>query len=107
MSQNRLAQFARKEAALFFGLLFIGFVLMPIAIYWVGQNVFGRYGGHGYGDFFGTLSARIRAGDGIAWFFVLSPYLVWQTLRLTLYAWRKTGAGPTGRDGGAVDSRKV
>jgi len=90
VTQNNLKQTALNELALFLGLLFIGFVLVPIAIFYVGQNLLGQFGGYGYGDFFGTLSARIRSGDLLAWFFVLSPYLVWQTLRLTLYAWRRT-----------------
>ena len=90
LRQDELKHLALKEAALFFGLLFPGFVLMPIAIYVVGQDLLGDFGGHGYGDFFGTLSGKIRAGDGTAWFFVLSPYLAWQVLRLTLFAWRKT-----------------
>lgn len=77
-----------KEAALFLGLLFFGFVLMPIAIYLVGQDLFGAYGGNGYGDFFGSLSAKIRAGELVAWFLILSPYLVWQTLRATIIGWR-------------------
>ena len=83
-----LKQIALKEAALFFGLLFLGFVLMPIAIYLVGQDVFGDYSGYGYADFFGNLSAKIRAGELVAWFLVLSPYLAWQTLRLTILGWR-------------------
>ena len=62
---------------------------MPIAIYWVGQNVFGEYGGQGYSDFFGTLSTKIRGGEFVAWLFVLSPYLAWQLLRLTSFAWRR------------------
>ena len=83
-----LQQIARKEAALFFGLLFFGFVLMPIVIYLVGQEIFGDYGGYGYADFFGTLSAKIRGGEPVAWFLVLSPYLAWQALRLTFFGWR-------------------
>lgn len=79
---------ARKEVALFVGLLFVGLVLMPIAIYLVGGKVFGAYGGYGYGDFFGTLSGKIRAGDAVAWFLVLAPYLAWQILRLTWHGWR-------------------
>lgn len=90
LRQNALKQLAVKELALFVGLLFFGFVLMPIAIYWVGQNVLGHFGGYGYSDFFGTLSADIRNGDLAAWFFVLSPYLVWQVLRATALAWRAT-----------------
>lgn len=90
MSQHSLKQTLTREAALFFGLLFIGFVVVPIAIFVVGQRVFGEFGGQGYADFFGTLSAKIRGGEQVAWFFVLSPYLVWQTLRLTLFGWRRT-----------------
>jgi len=94
LSRNTLKQAALRETALFLGLLFLGFVIVPIAIFWVGQDVFGDYGGYGYADFFGTLSARIREGDRIAWFFVLAPYLAWQVLRLTLFAWRRSGKPP-------------
>jgi len=92
VKQNELKQIALKELALFLVLVFFGFVLAPIAIYFVGQNLLGQFGGHGYGDFFGALSSKIRSGDATAWFFILSPYLVWQTLRLTLHAWRSTAA---------------
>ena len=88
LAHSVLRQKLTKEAALFVGLLFVGFVLMPLSIYLVGQNLFGAYGGQGYDDFFGTLSAKIRAGETVAWFFVLSPYLLWQTLRLTAFGWR-------------------
>jgi len=81
----------RKELGLLAGLLFFGIVLMPGVIYLVGQGIFGAYGGHGYGDFFGNLSAKIRGGDAVAWFLVLSPYLVWQSLRLMALAWRFAG----------------
>jgi hypothetical protein len=80
-----------REAALFLGLLFFGIVLLPIAIYLVGGEVFGEYGGQGFGSFFGALSGRIRAGETVAWFLVLSPYLGWQVLRLTVVAWRLAG----------------
>lgn len=79
-----------REIALFTGFLFLGLVVVPILIYQVGQNVFGTYGGVGYGDFFGRLSSKIRGGDPTAWFLVLSPYLGWQFLRLLALAWRST-----------------
>ena len=88
MNQGTFKQTALKETALFFVLLFIGFVIMPIAIFWIGPLVLGEFGGYGYSDFFGGLSARIRRGDLVAWLFVLSPYLVWQILRITLFAFR-------------------
>lgn len=81
-------QLATKEVALLAGFLFFGLALMPVLIYLVGQAVFGAYGGLGYGDFYGTLSAKIRSGDWVAWFLVLSPYLGWQLFRATLFAWR-------------------
>ena len=89
MARSTFKRIALKESALLFGLLFLGFVIVPIAIFVVGQKVLGEFGGYGYADFFGTLSARIRGGDAVAWFFVLSPYLAWQVLRLTVFAWRK------------------
>jgi hypothetical protein len=81
----------RKETALFTGLLFVGLVLMPICIWFMGGAVFGEYGGAGYSDFFGTLSGKIRSGDLVAWFLVLSPYLLWQCVRLIAFGWRAVG----------------
>ena len=86
-----IRQLASKEIALFTGLLFLGLAIMPILIYFVGQSVFGTYGGVGYGDFFGTLSNKVRSGDFVAWFLILSPYLGWQCLRLMIFAWRISG----------------
>lgn len=85
---------ATKEIALLSVLLFVGVVVMPIAIFLVGKQFFGAYGGHGYGDFFGTLSAKIRSGDIVAWFLIMSPYLAWQTLRLTAFGWKVFGRRP-------------
>lgn len=79
---------AIKESAWFIGLLFVGFVLMPIAIYLVGQVVFGAYAAGTYGNFFATLSEKVRNGDTVAWFLILSPYLGWQCTRLSIFAWR-------------------
>ena len=73
------------------GLLPSALLVLSLVTLLVGERVFGEYGGHGYGDFFGTLTGRIRGGDAATWFLVLSPYLVWQTLRLTAYAFRVAG----------------
>lgn len=83
-----LKRLAIKETALLTGLLFVGFVLMPIAIYFVGESVFGDYSGAGYGDFFATLSAKVRDGDMVAWFLILSPYIGWQFLRVLALSWK-------------------
>jgi len=80
---------ATKEFALFVGFLFFGLVILPYIVYSVGNTVFGAYAGFGYGDFFGTLSAKIRNLDYVAWFLVLSPYLGWQVLRVLVFSWRR------------------
>ena len=92
--QNSLRKAITRELALLLGLLFVGMVLLPIAVFVVGQAIFGDYGGGGYGRFFADLSGRIRAGDVTAWFLVLSPYLGWQTLRLVALGWRIAGRRP-------------
>ena len=84
-------QIATKELALLSSLLFVGLVLVPIAIFFVGQTVFGAYGGAGYSDFFATLGGKVRNGDFVAWVLILSPYLGWQCFRLTVIAWRMAG----------------
>ena len=88
MTQGRFRKTLVREAALLFGLLFFGFVVVPILIYWVGPNLLGDFGGVGYSDFFNTLSARVRGGDVAAWFFILSPYCTVQALRLAWRGWR-------------------
>jgi len=88
---SAIKQSLRKESALFTGLLFVGLVLVPFAVFSVGQVVFGDYGGIGYADFFATLSEKVRYFDGVAWFLILSPYIGWQCLRLLAAAWRVSG----------------
>lgn len=88
-SSQQLKRVLQKEAALFLGLFFVGIVLLPIAIYLVGQTVFGEYGGHGFADFFASLHYELRAGQKVTWYLVLSPYLCWQLLRLTIHVFRR------------------
>ena len=79
-----------RTAFCFLGFLLFGLVVIPVIIYKVGIAVFGTYGGEGFGDFYGTLSAKIRAGNPYAWFLVLSPYMGWQSLRALAASWRLT-----------------
>ena len=90
-ASSRLPNILKKEVALLATLLFIGLVILPILIWFVGKAVFGAYGGAGYFEFFGTLSGKIRAGDAVAWFLVLSPWLAVQLIRLALAGWRLAG----------------
>ena len=91
---NSVRRIITRELTLLLGFFFVGLVLLPIAIYLVGEAIFGDYGGGSYAHFYSELSGRVRAGDAAAWFLVLSPYLGWQTLRLIGLAWRVAGRRP-------------
>lgn len=82
---------ARNESTLFLGLLLVGLFLLPLAVYVVGRALFGEYGGTGFSAFYGMLHSELRAGSPPVWFLVLSPYVVWQLLRLTFRAFRLAG----------------
>jgi hypothetical protein len=88
---SSLQKTLKKEAALFVAMLFVGLVLLPMLVWFVGKAVFGAYGGHGFADFFGTLSGRFRSGDLGAWFLALSPWLALQIIRLAVAGWRLAG----------------
>ena len=90
-SQDSVRKTITREAGLFLGLLLIGLVFLPFAVYIVGHAIFGDYGGGSYGHFFSELIGRIRTADPAAWFLALSPYLGWQSLRLVALGWRVTG----------------
>lgn len=79
-----------RETIVLVSCLLFGLLLLPMAVFFVGQTVFGAYGGDGYGEFFASLMSKILAFDLAAWFLVLSPYLALQTLRLVVFGWRKT-----------------
>ena len=79
-----------REAIVFGACLLFGFIVLPAAVFFVGQSVFGAYGGDGYGEFFTTLARKVLAFDGASWFLILSPYLALQTVRLVVFGWRKT-----------------
>lgn len=85
--KNRLT----RETALLVGLLFVGFVLLPIAVWIIGDALFGEYGGGGFSAFFGTISAKVREFDRVAWFLILSPYLGVSILRAMAWGWRAAG----------------
>lgn len=72
-------------------MLFLGIVILPVAIWFVGNSVFGDYGGAGYGDFFGNLVLKIVSGNLATWFLVLSPWLTLQAVRLALAGWHHAG----------------
>ncbi|MEX2123078.1 MAG: hypothetical protein WD795_04230 [Woeseia sp.] len=84
-----------KEAKWLGGLLLVGLVILPLSIYLVGRAVFGEYGGDGFGDFYGQLLREFLGGEPAVWFLLLSPYLLWQLFRLTIWGFRRVGRAHT------------
>lgn len=78
----------RNEAILAGLLLAFGLFVLPVAIYFVGQQVIGEYEGSGAVGLVVELWAALVRADAVAWALVLSPYFVVQLLRLTWKMWR-------------------
>jgi len=81
----------RRETALFLILFLIGILVLPSIIYFIGRTMFGEYGGTGFSAFYGTIHGKLRSGEPAVWFLVLSPYLIWQSSRLTLLGFLRLG----------------
>lgn len=79
----------RKEIILFIVFLFFGLFLLPFLIYLIGYMVFGDYAGGGFTDLYKDLYTGVSHIDPVAWFIILSPYLIWISLRQTLSLYRK------------------
>ncbi len=91
MSENTkyLPKTATRESILFLILFLFGLFLLPVIIYSVGTSIFGEYAGDGFWDFFRLLQSELWTGELVVWFLVLSPYIIWQLLRLTVRVFRK------------------
>jgi len=85
-----LKKTATKESALFLGLLFFGLLVLPFAVYLVGKAVFGEYGQTGFSAFYISLHRAIRDGEPAVLFLVISPYVIWQLSRLTIWGFRQS-----------------
>ncbi len=86
---STVRQILTREIAVILWCALAGVFLLPLAIYLVGQSVFGDYGGGGFADFYREMHYQLRGGDPVVWYLVSSPYIFWQTLRLTLWAFRR------------------
>ncbi len=84
-----------RELALLSVLVFIGLALVPLAVYLVGEAVFGDYGGGGFGAFYRNLHAQFRDGSPAVWLLLLSPYVLWQLVRATAWGVRRTARKET------------
>lgn len=79
----------RVELATLAVLGLVGVLLLPLMIYLVGAEIFGDYAGNGFGDFYRAIHSDLRVGQPVVVFLVVSPYFVWQLLRLTFFGFRR------------------
>jgi len=77
----------KREIAIAAALFAVGLLLLPVAIYWVGRQVAGEYGG-GALALADQIWADLLQLDPAAWLLVLSPYLLLQIVRLIGRTWR-------------------
>ncbi len=78
----------RFELILAAVLLVVGFGLMPLAVYLVGQQILGEYGG-GLGAFYGDMYSALGRGERGAWLLLASPFLGIELLRLLILPLRR------------------
>ncbi len=72
----------------------VGVLLLPLMIYVVGAEIFGDYSGNGFGDFYRSIHSDLRGGQPVVIFLVVSPYFVWQLLRLSFFGFRRLKPTP-------------
>lgn len=71
-------------------LLCVGLIVLPVAVYWVGQFVVGEYENDGgILGLLGAIWSDLGRGRIPAWILVLSPYVVIQLLRLAKAVMRR------------------
>lgn len=90
--ESSLKKILFRETATLLVLLFAGILLLPLAVYLVGQSVFGEYSGAGFSGFYTQLHHDIRDGHTVVWYLILSPYIIWQLLRLTVWGVKRSRA---------------
>jgi hypothetical protein len=80
----------QREVAIAAGLLAFGLLVLPFAIYLVGQRLLGEYGeGAGALALAESIWLDLLALRPQAWILVASPYLTIQLVRLTRRVWQR------------------
>jgi hypothetical protein len=68
--------------------LTVGFLLMPILIFFAGSALLGRYEGASVGRLFSSIYTGLRTGSPASWIVLLGPYGLWLTFRGLRLWWR-------------------
>lgn len=79
----------QRELAIAAGLLGFSLIVLPFAIYVVGQRLLGDYEGSGALGLAETIWLDLLALQPLTWLLVLWPYLIVQLVRLARHTWRR------------------
>lgn len=82
-----------QELILLATLVSLALLILPLVVFLVGQTIFGDYGGaygaRGLLHFYAQLLQDFLRGEPVIWFLMLSPYLVWQIVRIAAICFRR------------------
>lgn len=79
----------RREIAIGAAGLGFGLLVLPFAIYLVGQPIIGDYGGGGPMELAERIWMDALSLEASAWLLVLGPYAIVQLVRATVKLWRR------------------
>jgi hypothetical protein len=73
--------------------LVIGFLIMPMLIFFVGSSALGRYEGASLGRLFKSIYGTLQSGSLASWTVLLGPYALYLIFR-GLKVWWRMGTDP-------------
>lgn len=79
----------QREVGIAAGLLAFGLLVLPFAIYFVGQQAFGEFAGSGALALAESIWLDLASLYPLTWLLVLSPYLLVQLARAVRRIWRR------------------
>ncbi len=83
----------KRELIITAVLFLLGLLLLPVAIYLVGNTLFTEgYGGGNFGDFARDFARDLSSGSLPMWFLVLSPLITISLFRLAIWGVKKSPA---------------
>jgi hypothetical protein len=68
--------------------LIVGFLLMPVLVFFVGSAALGRYEGASLPRLFGSLYSGLQTGSVASWIVLLGPYGLILAFRVLRLWWR-------------------
>lgn len=71
--------------------LIVGFLLMPVLIFFAGSALLGRYEGASLARLFSSIYEGFRAGSPASWIVLFGPYGLWLAFRACRLCWRAGG----------------